>query len=228
MHVNGACLQTVDLVKQFVQGTTQLTVLRGISVSLEQGKTYAITGVSGAGKSTLLQLLAGLDVPSSGKVFYNGTDLQQLSKSGWAHFLNSAIGLVFQTPYTIRELNVIENVMLYGLIAGMPYEECAVRAQELLVTIGLQNKADARPSSLSGGQQQRIAILRALFNKPSFLLADEPTGNLDEETGRTITAFLLECQQQWKMGLIVSTHAMYVASNMETVLRLHNGQLVEN
>lgn len=227
MDVQGSLLQASHVVKEFAQGGTKLAVLRGISASFQQGKMYAITGVSGAGKSTLLQLLAGLDVPTHGLVTFNGMNLQRFSARERGSFLNTSIGLVFQVPYSIRELSVLENIMLYGLIAGQSYETCAERARGLLKTVGLEDKADARPAALSGGQQQRVAILRALFNKPAFLLADEPTGNLDEETGRGITQFLLDCQKEWKIGLIISTHDMAVAGKMEKILRLHDGQLAE-
>ena len=125
----------------------------------------------------------------------------------------------------MKELTVLENVMMPGLIAGAPYEPCRAQAAEILSVVGLSEKASSHPLTLSGGQQQRVAIARALFNKPAFLFADEPTGNLDEKTGHDVVSFLLECQQQWNMGLVVSTHDIQVANRMQTTFVLHNGAL---
>jgi len=213
--------------KQFGKGTARLEVLKGITAQFRQGKTYAITGVSGTGKSTLLHILAGIDEPSSGHVLYNGTSISKFSAAERATFFNAAIGLVFQQPYLIRELSVLENVMLKSLIKGSSGAECEERALQLLNKTGLKNKAYSRPSALSGGQQQRVAIIRALFNNPAFLLADEPTGNLDIQTGKDIVDFLIDCQAEWNMGIIVSSHDTYVAQKMDVVYKLEKGLLVQ-
>ncbi|HZW61656.1 MAG TPA: ABC transporter ATP-binding protein [Candidatus Babeliales bacterium] len=213
--------------KQFIQGSTTISVLNGISASFNQGNTYAISGVSGAGKSTFLHLLAGLDMPSSGSIVFNGRDLATMQAAERDYFLNKSIGLVFQLPYLINELSVLENVMLKGLIARLPKEECRIKALGLLEIVGLAQKAECIPNTLSGGQQQRVAIVRALFNEPTFLLADEPTGNLDEKTGQGVIDFILDCQKQWHMGLIISSHDAYVVRKMKQVLILHNGVLQE-
>lgn len=218
-------IEAKNVKKNFEQGSVCTEVLKGISAQFEQGKTYALTGVSGTGKSTLLHIIAGLDAPSSGEVLYDNKDIASLSPDQRTHFLNRYIGLVFQLPYLIRELSVLENVMLMGLIKGDPESECKKRALELLVSVGLEDKANHQPASLSGGQQQRVAILRALFNKPAFLLADEPTGNLDELSGKLIIELLLRYQNEWGMGIIVSSHDAYVAERMEIVYKLHDGVL---
>ncbi len=216
-----------DITKAFVQGETTQHVLAGISQSFERGSTYAITGVSGTGKSTFLHVLAGLDEPTSGAVFYNANNIAHVSLGQRSAFLNKSIGLVFQLPYLLREFTVVENVMMPGLIAGESREQCRLRALELLDKVGIPEKADAAPTTLSGGQQQRVAIARALFHEPDFLLADEPTGNLDIQTGKAIVDVLRECQSQWGMGMIISSHDAYVADSMEKVFRLHDGVLSE-
>jgi ABC-type lipoprotein export system ATPase subunit len=138
------------------------------------------------------------------------------------NFLNRTIGLLFQVPYLIKELTVLENVMLKGLIAGKDESQCKVEAVELLQIMDLQDKMHEKPPVLSGGQQQRVALARALFGKPAFLLADEPTGDLDPHTAQNMIKLLLDCQKKWAMGIIVSTHDMHVASSMHTVYELQN------
>ncbi len=202
-------------------------VLKEITVSFTQGTSYAIMGVSGTGKSTLMHLLAGLDTPTAGTVFFNEQNIFRMSVQEHAYFLRSSVGLLFQLPYLIKELSVCENVMLPALIAGGSEANSLKKAQHLLECVGLTQKADARPGSLSGGQQQRVALARALINEPAFLLADEPTGNLDERTGAEMVDLLLRLQREWQMGLIVSTHDAHVAERMEHRYRLHEGMLFE-
>src|SRR5262249_15677130 len=144
-----------------------------------------------------------------------------------AQWFNKQVGLVFQQPYLINELSVIENVMAKGLIAGMPKAECCAKAAALLDKVGLLNKADSMPATLSGGQQTRVALARALLNDPLFLLADEPTGNLDEKTGQEIVEVILEIQAALGMGVIISSHDPYVTERMQIVLSLHNGVLAQ-
>ncbi len=204
-------LTVIDLHKSFLQGGQPVEVIKGISITFEQGKTYAITGVSGSGKSTFLQLLAGLDAPTSG-VIKCSSGIQ--------------LAMVFQFPYLIRELSVFENVMLKGFIAGRARAAGEAEAAELLDAVGLADKRDAYPGTLSGGQQQRVAIARALFNHPHFLLADEPTGALDEDTGKKIIDLLITLSKRWNMGLIISSHDPYVAHQMNEVLEMHHGTLI--
>jgi ABC-type lipoprotein export system ATPase subunit len=220
-----AILQAINIKKEFIQGDAKLEVLKGISATFEQGKSYAIIGPSGSGKSTFMHILAGIDDPNEGAVTFNGFDINIFSADQRKLFLTESIGLVFQLPYLIQELTVLENVMLKGLIEGRSAEECKHQAQELLLKVGLTGKDDAHPFSLSGGEQQRVALARALFNKPAFLLADEPTGNLDIHNGKLIVELLHACQQEWNMGIIVSSHDAYVAEGMETILRMEDGEL---
>lgn len=218
-------LQTHRIFKAYAQGQTILPVLQGISIKFLQGTSYAITGVSGSGKSTLMHILAGLEHPDAGEVLFNEISLQKFSAVECERFRNQSIGLVFQKPYMIQELTVLENVMLKGLIAGMSYEECHDQAVTLVHRMGLMEKIAQQPASLSGGQQQRVALARALFNKPLFLLADEPTGNLDHATATSMLDFILECQQTWSMGLIISSHDPLIANAVQEVWHLQDGVL---
>ncbi len=224
-YMKNGTLVAHNISKWFKQGDNEQAVLSDVNVSFKQGGTYAITGVSGAGKSTLLHIIAGLDAPSKGTVTLNNVSFADMSDAQLIMVRNEQLGLVFQQPYLIKELSVIENIMMPQLVGGIDYERAHAHAASLLQRVGLQEKSEARPSSLSGGQQQRIAIIRALSNKPLFLLADEPTGNLDEKTGVGIVDFLLECHAEWGMGLIMSSHDAYVAQKMDTVYTLHDGRL---
>jgi lipoprotein-releasing system ATP-binding protein len=211
--------------KEYVQGGRILPVLQGISTTFQQGASYAITGVSGSGKSTLLHVLGGLDQPTSGSVNFNGKDLAFMRSKQKDLFHNRSIGFVFQFHYLVKELTAQENIMMMGLVKGESYAHCQQRAQHLLAMVGLHEKPDAYPTQLSGGEQQRVAIARALFNKPSFLLADEPTGNLDAGNAQQVVDLCLAAQQEWGMGIVVCTHDSAVYNRMGTVLKLHNGLL---
>lgn len=211
-----------QLVKDYGCGTQITHVLRGVDYTFESGHSYAISGVSGTGKSTLIHLLAGLDVPTSGHVLFDGYTIETFDATQRSHFLNRSIGLVFQAPYLIKELSVIENVMLKGLIARGNYATCMNQARQLLDVLGLADKIDVQPTELSGGQQQRVAIARALFGAPAFVLADEPTGNLDAES----TDMVLEVFGKFAhVGLIVTSHNERVCARMQTHLKLENGLL---
>ena len=190
-----------------------------------QKKSYAITGISGSGKSTFIHILAGLDTPTTGTVLFNDAILHTFSPTQREHFLNKSIGLVFQSPHLIKELSVIENIIIPGLIQGRSHNDCENKAIKLLKKIELLDKKNSKIGELSGGQQQRVAIARALFNDPAFLIADEPTGNLDLATGKNIIDLLLSCQEEWGMGIIVSSHDEYVAEKMNETYELHEGIL---
>ena len=188
-----------NLTKTFSQGEQKLHVLESVNITFEKGESYAITGASGSGKSTLLHLLGSLDKPTSGNVIFCGQDLFKISLQKRELILNHKIGFVFQFHYLIHELTVLENITLPGKIANRKKSNLVTRGKELLELVGLSDKANNYPSELSGGEQQRVSILRAIFNKPNFLLADEPTGNLDETNAKNITNLLLRFQKEWGM-----------------------------
>jgi lipoprotein-releasing system ATP-binding protein len=213
--------------QNFIQGHENIIVLDNIDAIFMQEKSYAITGISGSGKSTFMHILAGLETPTSGTVLFNNKALNSLSASAHSHFLNTSIGLVFQSSHLLGELSVLENVILPGLINGKTKDECQQRAQELLKKVGIFEKKDSKPGELSGGQQQRVAIARALFNQPAFLIADEPTGNLDLATGKAIIDLLLSCHHEWGMGIIISSHDDYVTERMDEVFVLSKGKLIQ-
>lgn len=211
-----------DVSKSYESQSKQQDVLTHVSYAFKPCTSYAIRGVSGSGKSTLLHLLSALDAPSSGVVLFGDKPIGSLGNS----FLQSTIGFMFQFHYLINELPVIENVMLPGLVRGEQLALCKERAQELLAMVDLADKAQAYPSQLSGGQQQRVALARALFNKPMFLLADEPTGNLDAGNAQRIVDILLTASKEWGMGIILCSHDEAVYDRMETVLHLVDGHLL--
>ena len=216
-----------NLTKTFCQGKQQLHVLRNVNLTFAKGESYAIKGASGSGKSTLLHLLGSLDEPTSGNVLFCGQYLFKISAKKREIILNQKIGFVFQFHYLIHELTVLENITLPGKIANEKNSSLIARGKELLELVGLSDKASSYPSELSGGEQQRISILRAIFNKPDFLLADEPTGNLDEENAKKITDLLLRFQKEWGMGVIICSHDRTVYEKMESLFELHDGQIKE-
>lgn len=225
--MNGAklCIQGVE--KFFLHAGNRVEILKKTTILFQQEMSYAIMGASGVGKSTLMHILSGLELPSAGSVLFNDQVISQFTADEKFIFLNQSIGLVFQQPYLIRELSVLENVMLPGLISGQLLSACKDRAEELLVQVDLANKRTSKVATLSGGQQQRVALARALFNKPQFLLADEPTGSLDFNTGKLIVELLCKFQQEYGMGIIVSTHDMHIARAMNQIYYLENGYLVQ-
>lgn len=215
-------LHTKNLKQNFGEKEKTQEVLRGITIAFDQGESYAITGVSGSGKSTFLHLLGGLDTPTSGTVLFNDANLSTTRKET---LLNTQLGFVFQFHYLLNELSVTENIMLMGLIKGNSKTDCQEHARELLNHMGLSDKAQSFPYQLSGGEQQRVSIARAVFNKPAFLLADEPTGNLDTANAKQIVTFLLNCQKEWNMGIILCSHDKAVYGRMNHIFELTNGQL---
>lgn len=209
--------------KTFLINNQPTEVLHKQTATFMQSATYGLTGPSGAGKSTLLYILAGLAEPSSGTatITYDTMSPPHIISEGARH----NIGLVFQKTYVITELSVIENVMLPGLIAKKLYTECYDHAIKLLQYVGLERHKDAPIGALSGGEQQRVQIARALFNRPLFLIADEPTSNLDDAHSAQIIQLLLDCHRDWNMGLIISTHNTALAQQMNYHYHLKNGVL---
>lgn len=218
--MNTIKLQSVT--KTFSTPSHDAQVLKNMTYHFHQGESYAIIGTSGAGKSTLLHILGGLDKPKSGIVLYNDKPLHELYNQP---DVACHIGFVFQLPYLIDELTVLENVLLPSSIQGKysMYGE----AVALLKDLGLSEKLHALPRTLSGGQQQRVALARALLSRPVFLLADEPTGNLDAQTGSALVELLLDYQKRFNMGLIICSHDKLIINQLDHVLSLHDGKLSE-
>jgi ABC-type lipoprotein export system ATPase subunit len=218
-------LMAKDLFKNFWSGDRQLDVLNGINFEFKIGNSYAITGASGSGKSTLIHILGGLDNPSKGEVFIGDKNIFKLNRKHREKILRDKFGFVFQFHYLIKELSVIENIILPGLIVGKTKKESVQKAKILLNKVGLENKIDNYPTQLSGGELQRVSILRAIFNEPDFLLADEPTGDLDAKNAQIVVDLLLSCQKEFDMGLIICSHDKAVYERMDKVLKLENGIL---
>ncbi len=219
-------LRVEALRKEFRRKGGGLEVLKGISFSLRRGETLGVVGVSGAGKTTLLQILGTLDRATSGRIFYDGTDVTGMREEELAAFRNRRIGFVFQFHHLLPEFDARENVMLPCRIGGMDPAEAGRRADSLLAEVGLADRATHRPGELSGGEQQRVAICRALVREPDLLLADEPTGNLDKGTARGIADLLLSLNAARRLSLVVVTHNEELAGRMDRVLRLDDGRVV--
>jgi len=213
-----------NLFKSYNESFT-VQVLQNLSINFIQGQSYAITGASGSGKSTIIHLLAGIDTPDSGAVFLGNENIGAFSAKRQACYFREDVSLVFQQPALFAELTVLENVMIKAIIAGQVTQESKNRALDLLQQVGLENKKDSYPSVLSGGQQQRVAILRAIFIVPKFLLLDEPTGNLDEETSAQVIDLLVDYHKKYGMGLIMSTHNQQIAGRMDNILHVQQGKL---
>jgi putative ABC transport system ATP-binding protein len=215
-----------DVTKRYSVRNGLLTILDGISLSLDQGDSVALIGSSGAGKSTLLSIMAGLDHPTTGTVITSGIDLGTAKAGALPAFRFRHIGFIFQQYHLIPTLTAVENVMLPCVPWKVDYDP-RQRAAELLDLVGLGDRKDHLPAQLSGGEQQRVCIARALVNRPSLLLADEPTGNLDEESAAEVLRLIRTLAAQFEMALLLVTHDMALARSFNRVLRLRQGALQE-
>jgi putative ABC transport system ATP-binding protein len=228
MNASPLVLQTKDLKKDLQVGEVTVHALRGVTLNVERGEFMGVIGPSGSGKSTLLGLIGGLDTPTSGKVFIDGTDITDLNERALTRVRNEKIGFVFQFFNLIPTLTALENVTLPLQFAAKRKFEPTKRAKELLDQLGLGDRLDHRPTQLSGGQQQRVAIARALANGPALLLADEPTGSLDSEASATVLAALRDVQQRMNTTVIIVTHSMEVASQLDRLITLTDGRLASD
>jgi lipoprotein-releasing system ATP-binding protein len=220
-------VEVVDLHKSFEHGGRTLTVLHGITFTLEAGEMAAIVGASGVGKSTLLHILGTLDLPTSGQLRTGGTDVTKLSPSALADFRNRSIGFVFQFHHLLPEFTALENVMRPSHIQRVPRERADTRARAVLVRVGLGQRLTHKPGELSGGEQQRVALARAMVLEPAVLLADEPTGNLDSQTGKEIHDLLVELNRERGSTMLIVTHNPDLAALMPRTLRMVDGGLVD-
>lgn len=216
-----------DLWKGYSNGTKEVEVLRGVDLFVRPGETVAVTGPSGVGKSTLLHILGLLDRPGKGSVLMDGMDLIGMAETERAKVRNRRIGFVFQFFQLLPEFSALENVIMPGLIAGERRSQLKSRASEMLDELGLADRASHRPGELSGGEQQRVAIARALIMNPGVLLADEPTGNLDPDTGAEIEQLMTKLNGMHNTTLIVVTHKESLARAMDRRVTLVGGKLKE-
>ena len=213
--------------KSYWMGEKEIHVLRGASFSLRPGEMASLVGPSGVGKSTFLHVVGTLDPPTAGSVLFEGRDAFEMREEELARFRNQTIGFVFQFHYLLPEFTAVQNVSMPGLIHRLPREEAEHLAVEMLKRVGLGHRLDPQPGELSGGEQQRVALARALVLKPRLLLADEPTGNLDEATGEGIHHLLVELNEQLGTASIVVTHNARYAGLLPRRLRLHEGLVLD-
>ena len=223
--MNEPVVKLTDLRRSFEQGGVRIDVLRGVNLEVAPGEIVALLGPSGSGKSTMLQAVGLLEGGFQGRIDIAGTDASALSGDDRTTLRRDKLGFVYQFHHLLPDFNAIENVILPQLVAGISREAARARAEELLSALGLGARLDHRPSQLSGGEQQRVAVARALANKPLLVLADEPTGNLDEHTADKVLAEFLRLVRDEGSAALVATHNERLAKKMDRVVRLHEGVL---
>jgi lipoprotein-releasing system ATP-binding protein len=224
----GPLVRVENLYKSFDSQHKRTEVLKGVELTIYQGETLAIVGASGVGKSTFLYLLGTLDRPTAGKILYRGEDIFSWKEEKLALFRNEKIGFIFQFHHLIPEFNALENAMMPGLIRGMSRQEAAERAEQILVRVGLKDRLTHKQGELSGGEQQRVAVVRALLLKPEVLLADEPTGDLDTQTGNAIFELLWELNQELGTTMVLVTHNPELARRVPRRVTLVDGRVVQD
>ncbi len=220
-------ISLTNLSKTFVKDGNKIEVLRNLNLEIKKGDSLAVVGVSGAGKSTLIHILGTLDHPTSGTLSIAGKNVFEWSEKKIAAFRNSTIGFVFQFNNLLPEFSALENAMMPALISGMSKQQAIRQASQLLDEVGLEHRLKHKPGELSGGEQQRVAIARALVMEPEILLADEPTGNLDTETGKKIEDILVNLNTTKKITLIVVTHNKLLADRMSGRIGLRDGKIYD-
>ena len=220
-------LEAIEVRKVYQTLSEDIIVLESVSFSMNAGENLAIVGPSGSGKSTLLQILGTLDAPTSGTVRIGGQDPYQLNENQQARFRNERIGFIFQDHHLLPQWNVLENTLLPALAKGKPTQATRERAIALLERVGLKDRMTHLPSQLSGGERERVAVARALVLKPMVDLADEPTGNLDQQSAENVARLLLEVPKEENTVLIVVTHSMSLAGQMQKRFELKNRQLTQ-
>ena len=219
-------LKVENLVKTYGKGENQINAVDNISFTINKGEFVAIVGASGSGKSTLLHLIGGVDRPTSGKVYIDGKDIYSLNNDNLAIFRRRQIGLIYQFYNLIPILNVEENITLPCDLDGSEVDK--QRLQELLKTLGLENRRTHLPNELSGGQQQRVSIGRAMINNPSIMLADEPTGNLDSKASEEIISLLKLSNKKFNQTVIIITHDLEIAKEAERVITIEDGKILRD
>ncbi len=223
---NSTILQCKQLTKRYDQGGLDVEVLRGVDLTISKGERVAIMGASGSGKSTLLHLLGGLEKASGGEVILDGVNINQVNAAKLAKLRNKSLGFIYQSHHLLGEFTVLENVAMPLLIGGESVKQASIRATALLQRVGLGHRIEHKPGELSGGERQRAAVARALINKPSLILADEPTGNLDSKTADQVYQLMLELNQELNVSFLVVTHDHELAARMGKVLHMEDGLIV--
>ena len=218
--MNNDLIHCININKAYSQAEEQLTVLNNLSFSVKEGERIGLTGVSGCGKSTLLHILAGLDLPDSGEVNFNGINIVLLDRDERATFRNKNIGFVYQFHHLLPEFSAIENVAFPLLLSGESKDNSLSEAKLILDKVDLKSKEDSKPSQLSGGERQRVAIARSIINKPSSIFMDEPTGNLDNKNVDNFMNLVLDLSQDLNISLIIATHDNNVSSRLDRLLNL--------
>ena len=216
-------VELTKLTRSFEQGGQRIDVLRGADLRIERSEIVALLGPSGSGKSTLLQAVGLLEGGFGGSIRIAGQNATQMAADQRTTVRREHLGFVYQFHHLLPDFNATENVVLPQLVAGVSHDEARVRAESLLSSLGLKHRLDHRPSQLSGGEQQRVAVARALANRPTLVLADEPTGNLDETTSETVLSQFLELVRNEGSAALVATHNERLASKMDRIVRLHDG-----
>ncbi|WP_245708213.1 ABC transporter ATP-binding protein [Sphingomonas palmae] len=222
---SGAVLETRGLARSFTQGSETIHVLRGVDLSIAPGEIVALLGPSGSGKSTMLQAIGLLEGGFEGSIRIAGEEAARLDAAGRTAVRRDQLGFVYQFHHLLADFNAIENVILPQLVHGAERPAAEARATRLLSVLGLGHRLTHRPSQLSGGEQQRVAVARALANRPALILADEPTGNLDEHTADVVLAEFLRLVREEGSAALIATHNERLAKRMDRVVRLHEGQL---
>lgn len=216
-----------NLSKTFFKDGNKIEVLRNLNLKIDKGESLAILGASGAGKSTLIHILGILDHPTEGCLLINGINVFEWNEKKKAHFRNATIGFVFQFNNLLPEFNALENTIMPALISGMPKKQASEKACKLLSEVGLEHRIKHKPGELSGGEQQRVAIARALIMEPEILLVDEPTGNLDTETGKKIEDVLINLNITKRITLVTVTHNKLLAERMSNRISLRDGRIYD-
>lgn len=220
-------LNSKQLCKSYTDGAAKVEVLRGINLSIAKGERVAIIGPSGSGKSTLLHLLGGLDQPTSGEVCIKDVNWQAMNEKKRCQLRNQGLGFIYQFHHLLPEFSALENVCMPLLLANFSVKAAKITANKILDAVGLQARKEHKPAQLSGGERQRVAIARALVHQPHCVLADEPTGNLDQATATKVFDLMLELNQKMNTALVIVTHDQQLAQRMDRVLILGEGLLAD-